>query len=74
MLKKVTFDPTKNNIASIVIEQDDYQYWEMRAIELIREARGLCGSLAEDRLIFAIQLLTMALAKRTINGRLAKEE
>jgi hypothetical protein len=41
VLKKVRFNPNKSGPMKIVAEVDNTEYWQMRAVELIRESLSI---------------------------------
>jgi len=66
-LKKVVFNPKKPGPMKIIADMDDANYFEMRAIELIQEARAIRIAEADgydQTIIKAMQLMVLILCQR----------
>lgn len=65
-LKKCQFNPNELGPMAIISDNDDPKYWELRAIEQLREIHTfkLDGKEAEDRLQLVIKLAALSLVKR----------
>jgi hypothetical protein len=65
-LKKCQFNPNEPGAMAIIADCTDPKYWELRALEQIREVHALKleGREAEERLQLVIKLMALSLAER----------
>lgn len=65
-LQSCSFDPRKAGPLAVIIDANDCKYWEMRAIEQLKEIHNfnLEGKEAAERIRITIQLLLLSLGKR----------
>lgn len=66
VLKRLIFNPNEPGTMSIIADNTDPKYWELRAAEQIREIHmfNLVGEEAQARLELAAKLLALSLAER----------
>jgi hypothetical protein len=83
LLSRATFNPNEEGPLAVVTESGDIHYFELRAIELIREAQFVrtsqpfddsIAAIYEEKLLRATQLLTLARAKNAEAIRTYAEE
>lgn len=70
ILKDCQFNPNTPGPLALIVDADSEIYFRQRAIEQLKEIElySLDGEGAEARLVLAIQLITLSIAKRKLSA------